>query len=340
MAPQVKSESLGVFRWWVPEGGVSYLPKARDFANPTREHFGGLLVCSADVVDAESSSLRTRPYDPRREAPELLEELVRFDPNESGATLGPKLAAFATRRGFLATPQLTVDVGARVGAPAEPLAVWRQALAELREAWQLFGAVGTSDRAALEAMLRLDRRLGVAGLGRVEAAGSTRFPRATAGGAVNPIAQAAIRAGDVVAAGGFLLAAILSEKLATGSRLRVVWNAGTGRFERRAGYGSLIDYTWDAFAERFTGGAVVRVCPRCSGYFLVNERSRSGRDTYCGTACRVASHRKRAKARALLAEGRSVPSIARTVGYPPATVREWLASAPAATPKRVKRLSP
>lgn len=331
MPPRAASESLEVFRWLVPVGGVRFAPFVRD-ANDPRRGYHLVLAATDAVIDPGSHVLRFREYEPAREAPEAHRELAALDAGDPEA-----LAAFASRRGFLRQTALNVESETGTAVPAEFVIEWRQALAEIREAFALWAAIEGGSREQLEGLLWIDPA-GVAGLARSAAGGRTRFPRITAGGRLNPTAQAAIRGGDLAETGRFLLAAVLDAKVKEHAHLRILWNTRAKRFERSVGFDSLLGYAWDSFARAFTGGAPVRICarPGCGRPFQVSTESRRGHGTYCATACRVAASRARKRAAALASEGRSVPGIARVVGYPPALVREWLAKR-GATRKRVKR---
>jgi len=307
------SAPLALFRWTIPVEGVRLVADAEGFDSERDEWraLGDALVPQGDG---------RREYDPLATiSPPLFEVLA-------AATLeGEALASLAGRVGLLGlTPRLLTSASGRreerekLDRPVESVAQWRHELLELRNVFELSGAVSALAEA------RGERHRGRADAARAQLAGRVQ-PRDFALLAQGSDVERLIRAHptDLLLAGRLDLRETLDRELARHTRLRMVYDEGMRTLRLRAGPGSLLGAAWLQLAEAAAGGRKARSCLRCAQWFVVKS-GRRGHDRYCAAACRQAHQRLRSQARALAAEGRGVQPIAATLRQPAWLVREWI----------------
>lgn len=324
-------DSLTALRWAVPIGGVHVLRReVIELAEPSTPE--------ALVLALRDPSAGARLYNPM-DAPELLEELAQL-PLEPEA-----FAAFASRWGVLGLPKYLASATERPaeGGQSEPLtpvelvADWQSALEEWRDAFAWWSACSSGDTAFFRAKLpphprdpnetvrrRLEVFVGRAlyGYSRTYAWGGSSI-----GGTGSPLSPL-LTPRNPLRAARLVLAVLLNEKLRESTSCRTTFNAKTGELELRVSPQTLIGAAWLRLAEAASGGRLQgRRCPRCRRWFIADPSTeRRFPRTYCSDACRVAMADRRKRARALAAEGKRAPSIAKALGQDVATVREWIQS--------------
>jgi hypothetical protein len=251
---------------------------------------------------------RGRWYDPRVDAPEVLQEFTRLREDAEA------YARFASQYGLLglagALPLEEPEEGEFGTAPLEAVADWTRTSLELRTVAALHGALVAGDKEALDQLIVLDegwisfgddlqrRTEELLTLGGYE----IEPPNAWDAGqnlGVTPLALVAgaeCEDGDIERAAWDLLAWSINTRTQSliGYGLRAPDPTVPNRLELALSpKGELYGWLWLQLAEQIAADRPMQRCANCSDWFFQHPEARRQHGMYCTTKCRVAAWRKR-----------------------------------------------
>jgi len=271
---------------------------------------------------AEVSPWTGRLYDPREEAPHLLQEFTQLprDPEayarfaSQWGVLGLGRAVPIPEPDDLHPPQIEPKEGEFGTAPIECAADWERVVLELRAVAELHGALLARDHKDLARRVALeDGWLWFGGSLReetarlVEFAGDDQVERLNEWGeeldlGTAPLASVACAEcpdGDVARAAWDLVARSVNSRTQhlIGYGLQAVDPRNPDEFRLQLTYrGQLYAWLWLQLAERIATGRPMQRCGGCGDWYYQNPGARRQHGIYCSTRCRVAAWRGRKKA--------------------------------------------
>lgn len=258
-------------------------------------------------------------YDPREQAPHLLEEFTQL-------TIEPEsFARFASQWGLLglgrAVPSPDPDdpnaapiepkEGEFDSAPIECTADWARVLLEIRTAGELHGALRARDREAVASRVALDegwlwfseaffadtdRLLALAGDDQLDQASEWNEGSDLSVAPLAYVACAECPDGNFERAAWDLLA------WAVNTRTQHLIGYGLRAPDPRRPHalrlqlthrGQLYAWLWLQLAERIAAGPPMQRCRACGNWYFQNPTARRQHGMYCSTRCRVAAWRER-----------------------------------------------
>lgn len=293
-----------------PERGVQVIEGWQDLESRTgRELFLG-----------EVSPWKGRLYDPREEAPHLLQEFTALPPDPEA------YARFATQWGLLglasafpvsnpgeAEPEpVDPEAGVYGTSPIEAVSDWERVVLEVRTVGELHGALINKDRPELERLLHLDDEFLTFGGALREQTARLMTEDAGPPGLTHPdwweleqnsataslveVAGAECPDGDIEAAAWDLLAWSINSRTRglIGYGLRAPDPKDPSHLQLQLSpRGQLYAWLWLQLAEQVAHRKPMQRCASCDQWYFQHPEARRQHGVYCSTRCRVAAWRKR-----------------------------------------------
>jgi len=257
----------------------------------------------------ESAPWQGKSYDPRVEAPYLLEEFTRLPPEADA------YAHFAAQWGLLGLARyLPEDESGNVEpelGPLETLVDWQRTVLELRTMGELHGALLERNQQEIARIVELDEGwlwLGGQAYASIERLASIddverardRNPLATdSSWAVAPLTQIATAEcpdGDLEKAAWDLLAWSINSRTQhlIGYGLRALDPSDPSTLTLQLSpHSQLYAWLWLKLAERVAQGKPMQRCQHCGSWYYQHPEGRRQHGVYCAPRCRVAAWRGR-----------------------------------------------
>lgn len=235
------------------------------------------------------------PIEPLIICSSLLRLLAETEPKESG------ILNFANAYGLLTEQIKAAPPSGGRAYVGDSLSIWKAAIADARQALNLWQAIQDTDEKALTKLIKW--RAGPC----IHFNPTDRNSVIIAHADDDPVTISLFEPGDVVLPARVMLQRLVNEQLQprlvdsnfqTGKekkalQMRVtpqlLWNPDEAKQEIRLVLENLIGAIWLQFAQEIDGRKAIVRCPTCSTWF---ERTRTDKG-YCSDRCRVQAHRER-----------------------------------------------
>jgi hypothetical protein len=311
---------VGGFRWPVADGGYRWL----DLYLSRDEMFQNLTPTATRVLADESPAHKN--YQPLTVG-DLFVQFSQTAPDEEAIRgFACKYGLLGDRTYFCALDRLPDPVvgGKFVVYDGEPISVWRQHIAAMRSAVDLWHLVQRGDREQLRKLLRWRETPGGGGW-----TFRKDVPQVNGGVAwwlVLPVEGVTFSAGDILTPARFHLQRQINHGLLATVGTQVLWQPATNRQAVRIIPRSLLGAMWLQLARAVAGDVQYRECRECKRPMAISgEEGRNVNALFCSPKCRQKDHRKKVKlARALNAKGKTVRQLARHFHTEPDTIERWL----------------
>jgi hypothetical protein len=293
------------------------------------------------VEQGETGLVGYRGYDPLVDAPALFREFANTPPTAEG------IVTFANQWGPLGEWDVVTGVTPLAGRKAELLAVWVQAISEMRQAVWIWDRLASQSR---EVQLELRRHVwweqdgrghtyvicdSHPHLPRTQTRTDDGYSRVFAIVASNQFGDEGLSQymeNDLAAPARDFLYRLANRNLGGRVSPRLVPGSPPPLKSRipvmaslRLAPTNLLACLWLQLAQVVGGLTEQRQCPGCQRWF--ESRGARSDKVYCGDACRKQAHQeKRELARRLSAEGKKPKEIATELGIDVEKVKKWVTS--------------